>query len=141
MLSFLKAENLQNYLERMDKLVNNILSDEIKELKGDPLKAVPTMKKITFNIACDLIFGIKDEYTRKVLFDDFSVAFKAVWSLPINFPGTVYWKGLRARSRIVDPILPILRQRKQELSDGKFTPTTNDVLCCVGIKRRNSTAT
>ncbi|EXC19532.1 Taxadiene 5-alpha hydroxylase [Morus notabilis] len=93
------------------------------------------MKKITFKIACDLIFGIKDEYTRKVLFDDFSVAFKAAWSLPINFPGTVYWKGLRARSRIVYRILPILRQRKQELSDGKFTPTTNDVLCCMLASR------
>ncbi|PQM40268.1 taxadiene 5-alpha hydroxylase-like isoform X2 [Prunus yedoensis var. nudiflora] len=47
-----------------------------------------------------LVKGAMDEHTKEVLFDDFSLAFKAVWSLPVNFPGTVYWRGLRARSRI-----------------------------------------
>lgn len=32
----------------MDELVNNMLLDEIKELKGRPLKAVTTMKKINY---------------------------------------------------------------------------------------------
>ncbi|PON36405.1 Cytochrome P450, E-class, group I [Trema orientale] len=129
MLSFLKAESLQNYIERMDELVKNILSREIKEGRGT-IKAVTTMKKITFNLACELIFGIEDKETKEALLDDFSIAFKAVWSIPVKFPGTTYWKGLRARSRIVERVLPILRKRKEELSEGELKPE-NDILSCL----------
>lgn len=95
----------------MDELVKNILSRETKE-RGT-IKAVITMKKLTVNIACGLSFGIENEETKEALFENFSVAFKAVWSIiPLNFRGTTYWNGLRARSSIVDRILLILRKRK-----------------------------
>ncbi|PON37683.1 Cytochrome P450, E-class, group I [Parasponia andersonii] len=110
----LKAERLQNYIERMDELVKNILAREIKE----------------DYLACELIFGIEDKETKEALFDDFSIAFKAVWVIPVKFPGTTYWKGLRARSRIVKRVLPILRKRKEELPKGELKPE-NDILSCL----------
>ena len=64
------------------------------------------------------------------MFDDFSLAFKAVWSLPVNFPGTLYWRGLRARSRIVNRILPTMRKKQEELSKGILSPSS-DVLSCL----------
>lgn len=135
MVSFLKPESLQNYIKQMDELTKTMLLKETEN--KDTIKAVVTMKKRTFNIASSILFGIKDEHTKEVLFDDFSLAFKAVWSLPINFPGTVYWRGLRAGSRIVSQILPILKERREEISKGTLSPTSNVFSCLLALRDEN----
>lgn len=128
MLTFLKPESLQKYIKEMDELVKTLL---LTETKGrDTIQAVFFMKELTFSIASSILFGIKDDDTIEALFDDFCLAFKAVWSLPVNFPGTVYWRGRRARSRIVNKILPIMEKRKEELSKGIRSPS-NDILSCL----------
>lgn len=134
-MSFLKPESLQNYIKQMDGLIKTMLLKETEN--KDTIKAVVTMKKLTFNIASSILFGIKDEHTRELLFADFSLSFKAVWSLPINFPGTVYWKGLRARSRIVNRILPILKERREEISKGKLTPTSDVFSSLLALRDEN----
>lgn len=126
-MSFLKPESLQHYIKPMDDLVKDLLTREFKG--NDPVKAVITMKKLTFCIACNILFGIKDDddLTRDLLFDEFAIAFKGVWSLPVNFPGTNFWKGLRARSNIAKLILPMMRKRRKEIREGRLSPN-NDVL-------------
>ncbi|XP_062015667.1 taxane 10-beta-hydroxylase-like isoform X2 [Rosa rugosa] len=135
MVSFLKPESLQNYINQMDKLIKTMLLKETEN--KDTIKAVVTMKKLTFNIASSILFGIKDENTRGVLFEDFSLAFKATWSLPINFPGTVYRRGLRARARIVDSILPILKERREEISKGNLSPTSDVFSSFLALRDEN----
>ncbi|KAM0995797.1 hypothetical protein ACFX13_005939 [Malus domestica] len=135
MVSFLKPESLQNYIKRMDGLIKTMLLKETEN--KDTIKVVVTMKKFTFTIASSILFGIDDERTREVLFDDFSLAFKAVWSLPVNFPGTVYWKGLRARSRIANQILPILEQRREAFSKGKLSPTSDVFSSLLALRDEN----
>ncbi|CAB4282040.1 unnamed protein product [Prunus armeniaca] len=135
MVSFLKPESLQNYIKQMDELTKTMLLRETEN--KNTIKAVVTMKKLAFNIASSILFGIKDEHTREVLFDDFSLAFKAGWSVPINFPGTVYWRGLRARSRIVSRILPILKERREEILQGKLSPTSNVFSCLLALRDEN----
>ncbi|KAM3740072.1 hypothetical protein ACB098_08G071800 [Castanea mollissima] len=103
LVTFLKPESLQNYIKEMDK--------------KDTIKAAFFMKKLTFTMARNVLFGIRDEYTMEALFKEFASASKALWSLPINFPGTVYWRGLRARSSIANLILPILRKKREDLSN------------------------
>ncbi|PRQ34807.1 putative taxane 10-beta-hydroxylase [Rosa chinensis] len=61
MVSFLKPESLQNYINQMDKLIKTMLLKETEN--KDTIKAVVTMKKLTFNIASSILFGIKDENT------------------------------------------------------------------------------
>ncbi|CAK9139866.1 unnamed protein product [Ilex paraguariensis] len=107
MLSFLKAESLQNYVKQMDDLVNNLLLRETKD--KDTLATVIFMKKLTITFSCTILFGIHDELTTKALFDYFTVTFKAYLSLPIYFPGTAYWNGLPARTRIINRLPPIIR--------------------------------
>ncbi|KAF8006591.1 hypothetical protein BT93_K0789 [Corymbia citriodora subsp. variegata] len=95
MLSFLKPESLQT-IER----------DTHTHHQGRRLH-----EDLTLNVACDILFGIKDEFTKERLFDDFTLPFKAIWSLPLNFLGAVFWKGLQARSIILDH--EILRGREK----------------------------
>ncbi|KAK1270606.1 Taxane 10-beta-hydroxylase [Acorus gramineus] len=76
-------------------------------LEGDTIKVVTLMKKLTFNVTCSLLFGLYDEPMKEALFEDFSQAFKVVWSVPVDFPGTPYHRGIKSRSRIVDRVIPI----------------------------------
>lgn len=127
MLNFLKPECLKNYVKEMDELVRLALQRETKE--NEIIGVVVFMKRLSFDMAFNILFGIKDEQTLDALFEDFSVAFKAFVCLPINFPGTTFWRGQRARARIVDRILPIISKRREELSKGVLSPT-NDLLSC-----------
>jgi len=88
MLRFLKPECLQNYVKKMDELVNATLLRALTE--NETMEAVVFMKKLSYDLACNILFDIKDEHTREALFVDFTLAFKAIHSLPINFPGTAF---------------------------------------------------
>nr|QNS30020.1 cytochrome P450 [Nothapodytes nimmoniana] len=136
MMSFLKLENLQNYIKHMDDLVKEMLFDEIQE-KETVIQAVSCMKKITFNLACKILFAVHDEQTRDALFDDFSIAFKAFWSLPLNFPGTVYWRGLQARSRLVKRLRQIIEKRQEELLAGASSPKSDIISSLLALKAGN----
>ncbi|WVY95305.1 hypothetical protein V8G54_034393 [Vigna mungo] len=125
MLKFLKPECLQKYVKKMDELVNATLLREVTE--KETMGVVVLMKKLSYDLSCNILFDIKDEHTREALFEDFTLAFKAIHSLPINFPGTTFWRGQRARARIVDRMIPIMSKRWEELSKGVLS-STNDML-------------
>ncbi|KAH7837188.1 hypothetical protein Vadar_010796 [Vaccinium darrowii] len=134
-LSFLKPENLQNYVGRMDDLVTATLQKEIKE--KDTIKVVDFMKKLTYNVACDILFGIHDVATKEAFLDDFRLVFKAFGSFPIKYPGSPYSQGLQAKERISNRFLPILRKRKEELSTGVLSPTNDVVSCLLSLRDEN----
>ncbi|XP_047312977.1 taxadiene 5-alpha hydroxylase-like [Impatiens glandulifera] len=116
MLSFLKPESLQNYITEMDEMVTNLLNTETEQ--SDTLQTVAFMKKITYNIACTVLFGFRETQTREDFSEDIRIAFAAVWSLPLNLPGTAFRRGLKARSRIVERLRPIMRTRRDGLEKG-----------------------
>lgn len=61
-MTFPKPESLQNCIEEMDELVKTQLFRETKD--RDTIKAALFIKKLTFCIASNILFSIKDEYTR-----------------------------------------------------------------------------
>ncbi|XP_058111331.1 taxadiene 5-alpha hydroxylase-like [Magnolia sinica] len=135
MMSFLRPENLQEYIGIMDDLVKTRL---LSVTKGkDMIKAVPLLKDLTFNVSCSLLFGIHDECTKAALFEDFSEAFKAVWSIPINFPGTLFRRGIKARSRIDRRMLPIVRMRKEMLMNGFLHAKSDVISSMIALKDEN----
>ncbi|XP_058110630.1 taxadiene 5-alpha hydroxylase-like [Magnolia sinica] len=132
MMSFLKPQNLQEYIGIMDDLVKTGLLAEMKE--KDAIKIVPFMKDLMFNITCTLLFGLYDEHTKAALFEDFSEAMQASWSIPINFPGTIFWRGVKARSRIVERMAPIVRRRKEMLVAGTVRPKSDVISSMVALR-------
>ncbi|XP_057483077.1 taxadiene 5-alpha hydroxylase-like [Actinidia eriantha] len=136
MVSFLKPESLQNYVKQMDDLVTTLLLRETKE-RNNTISTVAFMKKLTFNIACNILFGIHNESTKEAFLDDFELAFKAIWSIPVNLPGTIFSRGLQARARIVDRLLPIFRKRKEELSKGVVSPTSDVLAALLALRDEN----
>lgn len=134
MLKFLKPECLQNYVKKMDELVNTVLLKELKENKT--IQVVRLMKKLSYDMASNVLFDI-DDHTREILFEDFITAFKAIHSLPINFPGTSFWRGQKARARIVAKILPIMNKRREDLSKGVLSSTNDMLSCLLAIRDEN----
>lgn len=136
MWNFLKPECLQNYVKQMDELVNSALLRETKE--NETIGFAVFLKRLSFDMACTILLGIQDEHIVDALFEDFGVAFKAFHSLPINFPGTTFWRGLRARARIVDRILPIITKRREQLSKGTLSPTNDLLSCLLALRDENN---
>ncbi|KAF9595744.1 hypothetical protein IFM89_003486 [Coptis chinensis] len=126
MVSFLKPECLQHYVKHMDDLIAKKLHSETKD--RNTVKAVDLMKTITLDVACTILFGIHDETIKNDLLSDFTIAFTAIWSLPINFPGTHFRKGIEARRRIIRRMSPIIMKKKEDLTKGIVYPKT-DVIC------------
>ncbi|PIA32449.1 hypothetical protein AQUCO_04500211v1, partial [Aquilegia coerulea] len=135
MVSFLKPESLQNYVRHMDDLIAKNILAETKD--KDTLKAVDMMKRITFDVACTTIFGIEDKMTKKALLSDSTIAFKAIWSIPVNIPGTSFLKGIEARGRIINRMLPIIKKKKEELIKGTISPRSDVISCLLALKEEN----
>ncbi|KAH9311003.1 hypothetical protein KI387_026038 [Taxus chinensis] len=127
-MSFMKPEALQKVLTRMESVILQHF-EECWEGK-DSITVVPLMKKLTFHVACDLLFGLKDGNEREILSKDFSAIVKGVWSLPVNFPGTAFHGSLRARSRICRRLSSLLEVRRRELEQGKASPR-QDLMSCL----------
>ncbi|GLJ25574.1 hypothetical protein SUGI_0489930 [Cryptomeria japonica] len=73
-------------------------------------------------LAGDLLFGLNDSEEIEILSQDFTEAFKALWSLPLDLPGTAFRSELKARSRICKRLSSLLKVRRRELHEGKFCP-------------------
>ncbi|RWR92221.1 taxane 13-alpha-hydroxylase-like protein [Cinnamomum micranthum f. kanehirae] len=135
LMSFLKPENLQEYIGVMDDLVKK---EVLNEMEGKAtIKAVPFMKYLTFNVSCALLFGIHDEPTKQALLEDFFLAFKGVWSIPVSLPGTMFWKALRARSRIIKRMLPIVEKKREMLREGTLNPKSDVISSLVALRDDN----
>ncbi|KAF6143065.1 hypothetical protein GIB67_041133 [Kingdonia uniflora] len=135
MVSFLKPESLQSYVSRLDEIVNAHILNEIKEKES--IKAVDFMKKLTFDVTFTILFGIDGKFPKEAMFHDFDLIFKALWSIPLNFPGTIFRQGLQARSRVIALIWPILMKRKQELLEGTINPRNDLLTWLLAVREEN----
>ncbi|KAI3879273.1 hypothetical protein MKW92_003616 [Papaver armeniacum] len=128
MMSFLKPDILQQHIKHMDGMVKARID---KETKGRlTITTISFMKKLTFHVACQILFGITDDPTEQALYEEFGHCFEAMWSVPFNFPGTTFRKGIQARKRIVKTMSPIMEKRKEQIKKGILNPM-NDVLSCM----------
>ncbi|KAI3879272.1 hypothetical protein MKW92_048279 [Papaver armeniacum] len=117
MMSFLKPDSLQGHIKRMDSMVKARIN---KETKGrQTITTISFMKKLTFHVASQILFGITDDPTEQALYEEFGHCFEAMWSAPFNFPGTAFRKGIQARKGL-----------KEQIKKGTLNPM-NDVLSCM----------
>lgn len=120
--SFFGPEALQSFVPRMDALARSNL-ESLWEGK-DQIVGVPVLKEYTFAIVADLFLSLKQG---DPLFRELEVAVEdflgGIMQLPIDLPGTVYHKARLGRESILRSVDVILRQRRQDLKDGKVSGT------------------
>ncbi|XP_050209060.1 beta-amyrin 28-monooxygenase-like [Mercurialis annua] len=109
----LKPESIQRYVTQMDSLIQDHL---LKELKGkDSVEIVKLMKKISFYVACTIFFGITDETEREILLQDFTTMLTGIWAIPLNIPGTVIHRALKAKARVHARLSKVIEIRKMQM--------------------------
>ncbi|GFZ15107.1 hypothetical protein Acr_24g0012970 [Actinidia rufa] len=121
MMTFLKPESLQRFVGEMDTIVKQQL---LQELNGkDSIHGVTLMKTITFNVTCSLLFGLQDGKEKlDALYEDFAIALKGNWAIPLECPGTVFRKAMQARRKIYKFFSNVVREKKREIELGKIVP-------------------
>ncbi|KAM1126364.1 hypothetical protein ACFX2B_041054 [Malus domestica] len=112
LMSFLKPESLQRFVGEIDSLVQKQL---FQELDGkDLVQMVGLMKKITFKVTCSLFFGLPEGPEKDALLEDFTIATKGLWAVPLNVPGTIFYRAMQARARISQVLTKLMQNRQKE---------------------------
>ncbi|KAL7164618.1 hypothetical protein ACSBR2_040502 [Camellia fascicularis] len=111
----------------MPEAIKNIVSDveliaieTLKSLEGKSITTYQEMKTYTFNVALLSIFGKDEILDREELKRCYYILEKGYNSMPINLPGTLFHKSMKARkelAQIVEKILSIRRQMKHDHKD------------------------
>ncbi|XP_068634386.1 abscisic acid 8'-hydroxylase CYP707A2-like [Aristolochia californica] len=109
--------------ENLRSLVSDVEALALQSLKSWENRSINTfqeMKMFTFDVGLLAIFG-KDEFLDRVeLKQHYFTLEKAYNSMPINLPGTLFHKAMKARkqiARIMAKILAARRQSKKERND------------------------
>ncbi|KAJ1380922.1 Cytochrome P450 [Sesbania bispinosa] len=100
--------------------IESIAEDCIKSWEGRLITTFLEMKTFTFNVALLSIFGKDEILYRERLKQCYYNLEKGYNSMPINLPGTLFHKAMKARkelAQILAQIISTRRQRKQEYKD------------------------
>ena len=75
------------------------------------------LKRLAIEVICTTVMGMPPGNEMDSLRTDYGILTDGFATLPINIPGTRYHKALRARDRILDVLLRLVRERRQTPTD------------------------
>eukprot|EP00268_Persea_americana_P003886 TRINITY_DN11190_c0_g1_i1.p1 TRINITY_DN11190_c0_g1~~TRINITY_DN11190_c0_g1_i1.p1 ORF type:complete len:326 (-),score=48.77 TRINITY_DN11190_c0_g1_i1:1080-2003(-) len=100
--------------------VETIVVNSLASWEGREINTFQEMKTYAFNVALLSIFGKDEVLYREELKSCYYILEKGYNSMPINLPGTLFHKAMKARkqlARIVGQIISSRRQIKEERND------------------------
>ncbi|GLU05230.1 hypothetical protein SLE2022_223410 [Rubroshorea leprosula] len=100
--------------------VESIANDTLQSLEGRLITTFQEMKTYTFNVAVLSIFGKDEVLYREDLKRCYYILEQGYNSMPINLPGTLFNKSMKARkelARIVAKIISTRREMKLDRND------------------------
>ncbi|XP_045807995.1 beta-amyrin 11-oxidase-like [Trifolium pratense] len=101
---------LEMYLTRMEDIVINSL-EELSSM-SHPVDFLKEMKNISFDIIIEIFIGSYNQHIVTKIGNSFTEIYSALWSMPINFPGFAFHKGLLAREKLAKLVQPIVEERR-----------------------------
>ena len=120
-----KSGAMQRYLLEMEPQVQKAVADWPVS-PGQPLLAFPTFKKMTLDLAATIFLGMDlgDEATR--LNDTFEATVAASMpKIPLAIPGTILWRGIRAREYMCQYFREQLPAKRQGEGSDMFSLLCN----------------
>ncbi|XP_059663080.1 abscisic acid 8'-hydroxylase CYP707A2-like [Cornus florida] len=93
--------------------IESIAVDTLKSLEGRLINTFPEMKTYTFNVALLSIFGKDEVLYREDLKRCYYILEKGYNSMPINLPGTLFNKSMKARKELAQILAKVLSLRRQ----------------------------
>lgn len=95
----------------------------------------PLVKLYTFKVACQLFMSIEDKNEIERLSREFNLLLKGLISLPINLPGTSFYKAMKGTTAIRKELLQVVKKRllqvvkkRREALEQKIASPSQDIL-------------
>jgi cytochrome P450 len=124
MVQFLKLEVVRGYVASMDDEVRHHLRTHWSGRAT--VSVMPSMKSLTFDIMCTVIFGLGREdhaAVRRELLAGFEPLVRGIWPIPVNLPFTTFGKCLAASQRGRRAVAGILKEKRAKLERGESSPS------------------
>ncbi|KAK2647786.1 hypothetical protein Ddye_015275 [Dipteronia dyeriana] len=93
--------------------IESLAKDSIQSWEGRLITTFQEMKTYTFNVALLSIFGKDEVLYREDLKRCYYILEKGYNSMPINLPGTLFNKSMKARNELAQIVAKILSTRRQ----------------------------
>ncbi|XP_038698603.1 abscisic acid 8'-hydroxylase CYP707A2-like [Tripterygium wilfordii] len=102
-------ESIKNIVGEIESLA----VDSLKSWEGRLVNTFQEMKTYAFNVALLSIFGKDEVLYREDLKKCYYILEKGYNSMPINLPGTLFHKSMKARQELAEILAKILSKRRQ----------------------------
>ncbi|ESQ55443.1 hypothetical protein EUTSA_v10025059mg [Eutrema salsugineum] len=96
--------------------IETIAQDSLRNWDGTMINTYQEMKTYTFNVALLSIFGKDEVLYREDLKRCYYILEKGYNSMPINLPGTLFHKAMKARKELSQILARILSERRENSS-------------------------
>ncbi|KAE9612575.1 putative beta-amyrin 11-oxidase [Lupinus albus] len=107
---------LSVYVERIEESVISSLED-LCSMKY-PVQFLKEMKKVTFQVIVGVFLGSENMHVFNNIGGLFAEMFDGLFSLPLNLPGSVFHKALKARKKLTSIIQPVVDERRKMIENG-----------------------
>ncbi|KAL0738012.1 hypothetical protein Bca4012_014222 [Brassica carinata] len=96
--------------------IESIAQDSLRNWDGTMINTYQEMKTYTFNVALLSIFGKDEVLYREDLKRCYYILEKGYNSMPINLPGTLFHRAMKARKELSQILARILSERRENRS-------------------------
>lgn len=108
--TFLKPEALQRYIGMMDEIAERHF--ERSWIGKEKVAVFPLSKNFTFSVACNVFLSMDDPDRVAEFGAPFDDLAAGIISVPIDFPGTSFNRGIKASNTVRKELMEIIKQRK-----------------------------
>ncbi|KAL7114647.1 hypothetical protein ACP275_04G134200 [Erythranthe tilingii] len=115
-------EAMSTYVTNFDRELCRRL--DLLHKEGNSFRLLDFTTKLAFDGICEMLMSVRDDSTLTQLKTDVAAVTAAMLSLPIMFPGTRYYKGVKARKRLMETFSAMIRKRR----NGDEEPPPDDLL-------------
>ncbi|XP_024183516.1 cytochrome P450 716B1 [Rosa chinensis] len=114
--------SLSSFIEKFDRM----LCQKLKKLEqgGKSFSVLDFSMRMTFDAMCCMLMSVMDEPLLRQLEKDCTAVSDGILSVPVMIPGTRYYKGIKARRRLMETFKDMIARRRS----GKELPEPEDFL-------------
>ncbi|GKV29612.1 hypothetical protein SLEP1_g38519 [Rubroshorea leprosula] len=102
--------SLPKFLKNFDKM----LCQRLQKLEeaGKSFKLLHFSMKVTFDAMCDMLISVTEDSLLRQIEKDCTDVSNAMLSFPVMIPGTRYYKGIKARQRLMETLREMIARRR-----------------------------
>lgn len=112
----LRFVNISVVKERLLSEIQNIITSTLSGWGGRNVDVMQEAQEMIFSLMASHLLSLSASTELENMKRDFCDVIKGVYSIPLNVPGTTFYKSLQIRQKLSNQIKSIIEERKKNLS-------------------------